>query len=240
MTPVQFASTVRFKTRTNATTFTDADILLLTNSFKDEISSLIVEKNSGYFLIPTTFDLVANQREYSFTDTLLNRIHKLEIRFSATDSRFPSKAVKDYLGSETESEIVRNYSNSPGGFAYYIRRRSLFILSGAIAAVTAGGRLWSHIYPADLANLTGTAGIEVDPSTTTFGFPRQFHELLARRVAIEYKGRQPKPIPLAPMELNYERDLQKQLDAIASIDNSAEYIGEFPDPEDIWNDGWDT
>lgn len=239
MTGTQLAALVRYKTRTNSTTFTDADMLVLVNVFIAEIASQIVEKNSGYFLIPTTFDLVADQREYSFDDTLLNRMHKLEIKFSSSDSRFPSSFVKDYLGSETESEIVKNYSNSKGGFAHYIRRRSLFILSGTISTVTAGGRLWWHKYPADLANLTGTTGLEIDPSTSTFGFPRQFHELLARRVVMEYKGRQPKPIPLAPMENNYFNDLQIQLNAISSIDNSAEYIGEFPDPSFLGNDGWD-
>lgn len=238
MTGTQLNTLINFKCRTNDTTFPQADKLYLVNIFKDEISSLIVEKNASYFLIPSTFNLVANQREYSFTDTLLNRIHKLEIKFVSTDSRFPSTAIKDYGGSETESEIVKNYSNSPGGFAHYIRRRSLFILSGTIKEVTAGGRLWSHIFPADLANLTGVTGLEVDPSTTTFGFPRQFHELLARRVVTEYKGRQPKPISLNRHELNYENDLKVQLDAISNIDNSMEVIGEFPVATDIGNDGW--
>ena len=239
MTAAQWNTLVNFKCRTNDITFPQADKLYLYNIFQAEIASLIVERNAGYFLIPTTFSLVANQREYSFPATFLNRVHKLEIKFVSTESRFPSTAVKDYGGSETESEIVKNYTNSPGGFAHYIRRRSIFILSGTIINVTAGGRLWSHIYPADLSALTGTAELEVDPSTTTFGFHRQFHELLARRVAMEYKSRQPKPIPLSPQERNYEIDLKKQLDAISSIDNSLEIIGEFPDPEDMGNNGFD-
>ena len=73
MTGTKLAALIRYKTRTNSTTFTDADILELVNTFKDEISSLIVEKNAGYFVIPTTFNLVADQREYSFDDALLPR-----------------------------------------------------------------------------------------------------------------------------------------------------------------------
>ena len=125
-----------------------------------------------------------------------------------------------------------------GGFAYTIRRRAVLILSGTIIAVTAGGRMWAHDYPANLADLTGATGLEVDPTTTTFGFPRQFHELLARRVSIEYKGRQPKPIPLSPAEKNFDRDLEIQLQAIASIDNSLEIIGEFPSADEMGNNGW--
>lgn len=199
---------------------------------------MIVERNAGYFLIPSTFDLVLNQREYTFDDSILNRLHKVEIKFASGNARFPATWIKDYQGSETESEIVKNFSNAQGEFAYTIRRRDIFILSGTIVAVTGGGRMWWHKYPADLANLSGSGGLEVDPSTTTFGFPRQFHELLARRVAMEYKGRQPKPIPLNAMDLRYDKDLEAQLDAIAHIDNSGEIIGEFAEPSHYGNDGW--
>lgn len=242
MTGTQLNTLINYKCRTTDTTFTQADKLVLVNLFKDEIASLIVERNAGYFLIPTTFDLVASStsREYSFDDTMLNRMHKLELKFTSTDARQPSRFVKDYSGSETESEIVKYYSNIKGGFAHYVRRRSLFILSGTIIAVTGGGRLWWHKYPADLANLTGSTGLEVDPSTTTFGFPRQFHELLATRVAVEFKSRQPNSLPLGPTERNYKSDLQDQLNAISSIDNSGEIIGLLPSSEDkiMGNDGF--
>lgn len=239
MTGTQLAALIRKKTRTNSTTFTDADMLVDVNIFKDEIASMIVERNAKYFLIPSKFDLVADQREYTFDDNLLNRIEKVEIKFSSSTSRFPARFLKDYYGSETESEIVKKYSNAEGGFAYIIRRRGIFILSGTIINVTDGGRMiWSK-YPSNLSDLTGSTDLAIDPSTTTFGFPRQFHELLARRVSMEYKGRQPKPIPFNQMEKNYDRDLEVQLAAISTIDNSAEVIGELPDAADIGNDGWD-
>jgi len=239
MTTTQLATVIRFKTKTNSTTFADADILVLANLFIAELASMIVEKNAGYFLLPTTFDLVANQREYSFDSTILNRIHKLELKFSANDSRFPSIGVKDYEGSETESEIVKNYSNESGGFAHYIRRQSLFILSGTIPAVTGGGRLWWYKYPVDLSALNGSTDMAIDPSTTTFGFPKQFHELLARRVAMEYKSRQPKPIPFSALDNNYYNDLQVQLNAISTNDDSMETIGLLPNAADHGNDGFD-
>lgn len=239
MTGTQLAALIRYKTKTNSTTFTDADMLPLVNTFKDEIASRIVERNVGYFLVPTPFNLVADQREYGFPDDMLNRIHKLEFKFTSSDARQPAYFIKDYHGSETESEIVKNFGNSQGQFAYTIRRKALLLLSGTIISVTGGGRLWYHAYPADLADLTGSTGLEVDPSTTTFGFPRQFHELLARYVSIEYKGSQPKPLPLNKKELEIERDMETQLAAIAHIDNSAEIIGENIPSEMLGNDGFD-
>src|SRR3990167_10979345 len=239
MTTTQFATLTRFRTKTNSTTFTDANMLILTNIFKDEIASKIVERNAGYFLIPSTFNLVADKREYVIGDDLLNRLQKVEIKFSSSDSRFPSTFIKDYLGSETESEIVKNFSNAQDGFAHTIRRRAILILSGTIIAVTNGVRIWTHIFPADLSALNGSTGMEVDPSTTTFGFPRQFHELLSRRVAMEWKSSQPKPIPLNQKELAFESDLKIQLDALTPIDNSGEIVADPPSKEDTGNDGYD-
>jgi len=191
-----------------------------------------------YFLVPTTFNLLDNQREYGFPDDKLNRIHKLEIKFVATESRFPAKYDKDYHGSETESEIVKNFSNAPDGFHYVIRRRAVLILSGTIIAVTGGGRLWYHAYPADLANLTGTTDLSVDPSTTTFGFPRQFHFDLANLVSRQYKSSKPKPIPLSVDEAQVERSIQDHLTAVSTVDNSAEVIGLNMPSEDLGDDGF--
>ncbi len=238
MTGTQLAALIRYKTKTNSTTFSDADMLPLVNLFKDEIASLIVEKNNGMFLVPTTFNLVSNQREYGLPDDLLNRMHKVEIKFSSTSSRFPSTFMKDWRGSETESEIVKYFTNEQGGFGHTIRRRALFILSGTIAAVTGGGRLWYHAYPADLANLSGSTDLAIDPSTTTFGIPKQVHELIARRVAIEFKGSQPKPIPLNAMEKNYSIDLETQLVAMSTVDNSAEFIGDDLPKSDTGDNGF--
>lgn len=238
MTGAQLNTLINFKCSTNDTTFTQADKLVLVNIFKDEIASRIEQTDSKYFLIPSTFNLVANQREYPIGDDLLNRIQRVEFKFDSSSSRFPSRHISDYLGSETEAEIVKFFWNTEGNFAHTIRRRALFLLSGTISNVTDGGKIWASIFPSDLANLTGTTGLEVNPTTTSFGFPRQFHELLARRVAIEYKGKQPKPLPLNRYEMNYENDLQLALNALSPMDNSGEIIAQMPSSQDMWDDGY--
>ncbi len=133
---------------------------------------------------------------------------------------------------------MKLYSNSQNNFAHTIRRRAIFILSGTIISVSSGVRIWSHIFPADFTDLNGAVGMEVDPSTTSFGFPRQFHELLARAVSIDYKSSQTKPIQLSQKEQEYEAHLQIQLNAISSVDNSAEVIGNLPSNQDLYGDGW--
>jgi hypothetical protein len=240
MNLTQFATLIRTeKTKTTSATFSDARILALANIFKNEICSKIVARNAGYFLVPVTFDLVANQREYKFPDDVIDRIHKIEIKFSANDARFPSTYIKNYEGSETESEIVKNFGNSEGTFCHTIRRRAIYILSGTIPSVVGGGRYLYYSYPPDWTTLTGSTEMGTDPSTTTFGFPIGFQELLARRISIEFKSNQPKPLPLSRHELNYENDLKLALDAIASPNELGDIIGNELPAQDTGNDGWD-
>jgi len=212
-----------YKTKENSTDFPSSDMLPLVNTFKDEISSQIAEKNQNYFAVPAKEDLVVNQREYAIADDMLNNLLKVEIKFTSGESRFPAKAIKWYEESETESEITARFSNLEGEFCYFIRRKAIFILSGTIATVTDGIRIVYIQYPADLANLTGTTDLSVDPTTTTAGFPKQFHELLARRVSIEYKDRN--GIDLSDKEQEYDKDLNIQLNAIAHLDHNLEVIG---------------
>lgn len=238
MTGTQLAVLIRYKTQTNSTNFTDVDLLPLVKTFKDEISSLITEKNPMIFAVPAKDSLVINQRSYAIPDDRLNSLVKVEVMFASGDSYIPLISIKDYEGSETESEIVKDYANVKGECFYYIRRRAIQILSGTISAVTDGLRYWYLTYPAD-PSLSGNTDLAVDPSTTTHGFPRQFHELLARRVSIEWKGSRPKPIPLNKKELDYETDLERQLNAIAREDLNLEIVGELPPEEDLYNSGFD-
>ena len=209
MTGTQLAALVRYKTGSNSTTFTDADALVLVNIFKNEIASLITERNQMYFAVPATDNLVADQREYAFPSDMLNNLIKVEAKFVSTDARIPIIPQKDYRASETESEIVKRFANIEGEAFYYIRRRAIFLLTGTIIAVTSGLRIWYVQRPVDLSNLTGTDDLAINPTTTTAGFPAQFHELLARRVGMERKGKTP-GAKLTALELNYDNDLQKQ------------------------------
>lgn len=212
-------------------------MLPLVNIFKNEIASFITERNQMYFALQKTVDLADDQRSYALDADILNNLVRVEIKFASGDAYQPAHALKEYQQSETESEIVRRFSNAEGGFAYLIRALQLFILSGTIVDVTAGIRYWFIKHPADLANLTGSTDLSINPSSTTFGFPKQFHELLARRVSIERKDNKHKK--LSSQERRYDADLQAQLEAISHQDLNLEIIGELPNSIDLFNDGFD-
>jgi len=223
MNGTELNTLINYKTKQNDTDFTPGDKLPLVNLYMAEISSKIAETNQMFFAVPATEDLVADQREYAVSDDLLNNLIKVEIKFDADESRQPAKAIKEYYRSETESEITNNFSNAKGEFCYYVKRRALTILSGTIKAVTKGIRMWFIQYPAKLSNLTGTTDLNVDPSTTTAGFPRLFHELLARKVSMEYKSRN--SLKFSKLENEYKDDLEAALNEIAHIDHNLELIG---------------
>lgn len=160
--------------------------------------------------------------------------------------------------ARTEGNIQANYTNGGGsllvdaygtttgqvvGPCYEMQRRSIYLLSGDIstttlldsngntgaASITNGIRIRYRQFPADLPDLTdNTADMSVDPTTTSFGFPKQFHELLARRVSLEWKGSHPGAVPLSPLESRYDKDLDEKLSGIANPDMSGEILGRLP------------
>src|SRR3990167_2721909 len=236
MTETQIASLVRWKSSTNSNTFTNTDMQPLLNMFKDEICSLITQHHVSYFLIPTTDDLVADRREYALPQNVLNHIETVEVAFnqySPIEYILCDKIKRsDYQKSLVDANIENDFSNDDP--KYFIRRRAIYLLSGDISSTVLGAstvaegiRILYRKYPADFAAaLDGTTELSIDPSTSTFGFPRQFHEFLARRVSMEYKNKN--GIRFSALELNYERDLQKQLDAISREDLSESILSSLP------------
>ena len=166
--------------------------------------------------------------------------------------------------SRTEANIQANYTNGGGslymdgyggswggvvGPRYEMQRRSIYLLSGDISSatlkdsngnvgatsITNGIRIRYRQYPADLTQLTdNTVDLSIDPTTTSFGFPKQFHELLCRRVSLAWKGDHPGAVPLSPLEQRYDKDLEEKLSGIEQNDLSDEILGRLP-RETGWN-----
>jgi len=211
-------------------------MLVLVNLMKDEIASRIQQVRQTIWNIPALDDLVLNQREYAFPEDVLNSIVSLELKFTATGKYVPADTLarRHYKDALEESKIVNNFDNlNP---KYFLRRKAIYILSGSIIAVTDGIKLVYNAFPVNLANLTGVVELSVDPTITTHGFPREFHELWARRVSIEYKDANNKR--LSKKELDYDEDLEKALDDFSTADLSASIIGSLPPGSERGDNGY--
>lgn len=236
MTGVNFASSIRFKTRTNLTTLTDADIVLLANEVKDEFAEEIIKADEDYFGTPATRDLVASDadditaREYSLPEDFLGMI-RAQALFNGTDAvELEELNLPNYKKPITETDIINNFTNEPKIAKYDILRQSLWLYSGTVEAVTAGLLLFYNAYPADIsvATLAFTTDLSIPATSTSFAIPRPFHELWARKVAIKWKSSRQKPIPLTEQELNFDDDFRKKMQTIINPNQSRETLGTTP------------
>jgi len=213
MTPEALAKYVRLKTRTNSTTFTDADLLILANFVKEKLTLAALDTDEDLFRVPTYLNLVANQREYPLHSDLLSRI---EVVWAKLDGENWIKLTEIDLAGfpyplATEADIVNRFSNDEGHAFFDIARKALMIYSGTITAVTAGLQIFLNTWPADFITMAGTTDMSVDPSTTTHGFPRELHGVLAEGMVIEWKQSREKPIPLTDTEMVHEDSVNKAI-----------------------------
>lgn len=235
MTYAQFATLVRYYTKTNSTTFTDADMLTLANIFKDDIAAtLSKEVGEDYFGLRFECDLLAGQREYDLPAEIMGRIKYLEAKLDGTNwEKMKETDLSVYGKTLDEDTIQLTYSERSPEFDIW--DQGIYILSGdAIIDVTNGLKLWSIIFPKDFANVTSTEDMSTNPDDYSHGFPRQFHELLARRVSIAYKSSKDRPIPLSEKEKLYEVDLVTAIQTMKDTNLDRSVIPSVPS-----NDGSD-
>ena len=238
MTGAELATRARKYTGTTSTTYGDTQLLADVNVVKDELAAEIVRRNDQMFVIPSTDALVASSvtaREYALPDTVLGHILTVEAAFDSTQATvfvpilpYPGglQAVLRNLDGITEAKITNLFNNQEP--KYYLTRRGIYILSGTISTVSGGSTIRYRKYPADLANLNGSTGLHLDPTTSTFGMPLAVHEIWARRVSIIWKSSRPNPIKLSPLEEDYDKDLEKALRLLSRDDYGEEEVGLLP------------
>lgn len=204
MTPAKFAALVRLRTKSNATTLTDANLLLLMNAKKDEMSGEVAsEVNEDLFVMRFTRNLVAGQRAYALPSEILTNLKFVEAILDGTNQvhleEFDITAYKEPLN---ETNIRLHFADRKPSFD--ITAGGIVIYSGdAIVDVTDGLIAHATMYPKDISDLTSTTDMSVDPSTTEFGVPRPMHQPWLDAVVIEVKNSKDKPLPLTETEKNW-------------------------------------
>jgi len=224
MTGAQLTALIRRKTKSTSTTYPDADLLIDINTYKDELAGKLQRHRPSIWHMPALFDLDADTREYAQPQDILNSIVSLELKLG--DDYVLATGLKEAPRIPlTEDEITAMYTDTEP--FYFLRRKAIYILTGdTVPDVTDGGKLTYNAFPQNLANLTGITDLSIDPTTTTHGFPREFHELWARRVAIAYKDIN--GLPLNREDQLFEVDLEKALEDFSDEDQSLENFASMP------------
>ena len=234
---VYYASFFRSQTKTNTTSFPDADLTLYSNIAKDFLAEEIVQLVEDYFELTLTTDIVADQREYSFPVDMLKNMKMVELKLDGTNwkrckefdlnsyRQDQSSVVKPYnmldttqsfAGATTDEATIQDTftDESP---QFDIDGEAIFIYTKtAPTAVTGGIKLRATIYPKDYADASWvlTDDMSTRLSTTTTAMPRASHEVLARKTIILFK--EANQIPLDPFDLNFESELKRMENKLKS------------------------
>ncbi|MEA3430190.1 MAG: hypothetical protein U9R08_02875 [Nanoarchaeota archaeon] len=236
MTGTQFLALVREKTSQNSTTFTDAEILTMANIFKDEIAADIAQKNPSAFIISDTADLSDDVREYEIKGGTMNQLVRIEVSFNGTDWYVIKPIqIKDLSVQLVESEITADYSNDDDA-RYFQKGNRIYILSGTITDQTDCLKFVFQAFPTDWSSLGG-ADLSAWSDAKNPGLPKTFHELLARRVSIEYKDNKEKK--LSPLEMRYEKDLLKAINNFITSSQAQSIIASTPSMASHGDYGYD-
>lgn len=237
MTGDEFAQLIHEYTRTNSTTLPLATIALLGNAVKDEFAKEIIKADEDLFGVPATRDLVATNttdptcREYTLPEDVM-KIKYVEARLNGTDwLELQEFDLTTYRRTTNESEILSIFGNEQGHAFFDVFRKSLWLYSGTIVANSAGLKLWYIAYPGNITTTTLAdtgSDLSIDPTTTTAGMPRQFHELWARRISILWKGNREKPIPLTERELTFKVDFKDAMSSIRNPNLNRDQIAKLP------------
>jgi hypothetical protein len=216
MTPATFAAYIRKQTKTNSTTYSDADMLIDANIVKDELAKEIIKVNEDIFGMPSTRPLVAGQREYDLPADMLNQIKFVEAKINGTDWQVLHETDLGQYNQPTDEASITQFFN--GKYCFDIFRGSLWLLTGeTIIDVDSGLKLWALQWPADLTSLSGTADMSIAPSLITTAIPRALHEIWARKVIVNYKESKEKPIPLSEREARVDADMAIALNSLRGM-----------------------
>lgn len=219
MTPATFAAYIRKQTKTNSSTYPDADLLIDANIMKDELAKEIIKVNEDIFGMPSTRNLIAGQREYDLPADLLNQIKYVEAKVDGVEwKQFTEIDLGTYQRTTDEASILQNFL---GKFKFDIFRNSLWLLTGLpIIDVEKGLKLWAFQWPADLTDFSGTSDLSVPPSGTATAMPRAIHEIWARKVIVTYKESKEKPMALSEREAHVDADMVLALNSLRGMNLS--------------------
>lgn len=234
----EFADYIRFVTRTNSSTFTDAQIVTIANVKRVFLAKKIESVDENYFGSPEFRDLVASSvsREYPLPSDMLSKLKRVEAKIDG-EVWIPLKRfdLNMYDGATDEDTIIANFGNTKGTAKYHIYRNSLWLYTGTIPAYDEGNKylkLWSYAYPAKLveADLADEARDLADPSDDDDnGIPMLMHELWADMVSVQYKATKQKPIPLTQQEKDIPVRLRDLLEELRGMDR--DYVVEQGSPD---------
>jgi len=238
MNGAAFADLIREKTRTNSSTLTTTELLVLVNSVKEDLAQEIMKRDEGIFGMWQTMNLTASD------DTMASREYPLpyenmeicEVR-AALDINNPTvfTTLREFnpqqMNKPFDIHDLNNFSSCP---SYEVFRQSIWIYAKDIYEIEDGLQLKHIVFPADVTadDITGTNkdnDLSIDLSGLSPRIPRNFHIIWATMVSKMYKENREKPLPLTEGEQQVTETLKDRLDGITNPILERENLSSLPD-----------
>lgn len=227
MTSQELAAYIREKTRTNSTTLTDSQIIALASVHMDSFAEEIAKANEDFFAIERTGALVADQRSYTLGDDVIS-LKTVEVKLDGSSYvRLDPFDITELKMPTAEAQIRQYFAGRDPQYDLFNKAFVIYSEQAILTVADPGYKIRVIIYPAHLSAI-GTTDMSADPTATTRGFPRQFHELLGRRIIIDWKQSRDKPIPLTQQEQNFDKDFALKVNAIRNINTDHSFVAEVP------------
>lgn len=246
MTPAKFAEYIRFRTKTNTSTFTDSDILLLANVWMDFLAARIVKQVDEDFFGDIYYaDLaISNGREYPIPGDNMHRINRIEAMLDGENwIKLKEFDPNLYDRPTDEDTIMAMFANERGRAFYDLYRGSVFIYAGEQKDVADGLKMYGFGWPSHLTSLSGSTDMSAAPSTTSHGMPRAIHQFWADLIIIEYKNSQVKPMALNSNEQRISSDIElatsQKLDVLKDPNQDREIVADPLTSDETWDNGYD-
>lgn len=243
-------SLARKKSKTNAITFPDSDMLLYIKSKLPQFQVDIEEVNEDYLGSVEFRDLRATgtgtytdggetylTREYNLPSDMIPRLKYVSAKLNGVDwIRLKHYDLNDIKIPFEEERILQRFNNNEGVAGYEIFRGSLFLLTGKIEnAVSDGLKIWAYSFSATLASIP-VVGSDEDVEFDLYGIPEQMQELFALALSMEWKSNQEIPVPFSAQEQNFYALYAKALQSLKGLDRSKEIV--FERPVDKYDNGF--
>lgn len=243
-------SLARKKSKTNAITFPDSDMLLYIKSKLPQFQVDIEEVNEDYLGSVEFRDLRATgtgtytdggetylTREYNLPSDMIPRLKYVSAKLNGVDwIRLKHYDLNDIKIPFEEDRILQRFNNNEGVAGYEIFRGSLFLLTGKIEnAVSDGLKIWAYSFSATLTSIP-VAGSDEDIEFDLYGIPEPMQELFALALSMEWKSNQEIPVPFSAQEQNFYALYAKELQSLKGLDRSKEIV--FERPVDKYDNGF--
>lgn len=240
-----FTKKLRLATGTDNETLPWENIAVFVNAELEQFSLLATLPwlQETYLWVEIDIDTTDNQRKYAILDNII-RTHWIEYRYGEIPVRMKETTLTRLDWPIVESEVQRYFRDRLpsyslyGNFLYLWTWEDIEWQEWAI-------KIFASVYPTEF-EAEDFEEDNINEMTTKSELPRQFHQILLKRVIITYKESRDKPIALTQGEQMFAWELATVLRTMRVLNTSRRYS--MSEPKDwfyyekrkwydsVWND----